>query len=92
MDRSVDVIAKAGNEIAWANLLFQLEDAKVHLQVLIDQMSADERIDEVDFGIQLGHVYGHLNRCWNGRRLSGEADDQWYSEENGSFPRDIQIT
>lgn len=91
MDDSLDLIAKAGNEIAWANLLFQLEDAKAHLQVLIDQLSADEQIDEVDFGIQLGHVYGHLNRCWNGRRLSGDADDQWYSEKNSSFPDDMQI-
>lgn len=92
MDESGDLIAKTGNQVAWDNLLFQLDGARVHLQKLIDQMSADELIDEIDFGIQLGHVYGHLNRCWNGRRLPGEAEDQWYSDENSSFPSDIQIT
>ncbi len=71
---------------------FPVGRARVHLQELIDQMSADELIDEIDFGIQLGHLYGHLNRCWNGRRLPGEAEDQWYSDENSSFPSDIQIT
>ncbi len=92
MSESPDLVVKAGNEVAWHNLLFQLGEAGVHLQGLIDQMSADECIDEIDFGIQLGHVYGHLNRCWNGRRLPGEPEDQWYSDENSSFPEDLQIT
>ena len=71
---------------------FPVGRVQVHLQELISQLSVDECIDEIDFGIDLGHVYGHLNRCWNGRRLTGDAMDQWYSDENSSFPKDLPIT
>ena len=61
-----DMITKNGNEVAWDNLIHQLQDAHVHIGSLIEQRSVDECIDEIDLGIKLGHVYGHLNRCWNG--------------------------
>lgn len=55
---------------AWAMLMYELEDAHEHLGNLIRDM----RADEIDFRIQLAHIYAHLNRAWNLR----EKDDAWH--------------
>lgn len=56
--------------LAWAMLMYELDDAHEHLGNLIRDM----RADEADFRIQLAHVYAHLNRAWNLR----QKDDAWH--------------
>jgi hypothetical protein len=56
--------------LAWSMLMDEREDTHEHLGNLIRDMTTDE----VDFRIQLAHVYAHLNRAWNLR----EKDDAWH--------------
>ncbi len=87
-----DNLSAEPDYLAWANTIQQLEDAREHLGNLIDQMVAEKHICVIDFGIQLGHVYGHLNRTWNGRYIAGGDPDEWFTDENSQFPNDILIT
>jgi len=76
--------------VAWAMLMYELEDAHEHLGLLIDQMRAEGAIDEPDFGVQLGHVFAHLNRAWHGRgdtRLDSVPDE--LHDERSGFPDDL---
>lgn len=56
--------------VAWAMLMYELEDAHEHLGNLIRDMCADV----IDFRIQLARIYAHLNRAWNLR----DKDDAWH--------------
>lgn len=53
--------------VAWALLLHELDDARGHLETLVRKMIEAGAIDEIDYGIRLGHIYTHLNRAWHGR-------------------------
>jgi hypothetical protein len=73
----------------WALLLHELEDGHEHLGNLIHEMSNRGEIKEADFRIDLGHVYGHLNRAWNGRNEAEEASrEQW--EADSQLPTDLE--
>jgi len=92
MEIERDLIRENDDPVFWAAFLHQLEDARVHLAELIAEINETKQIDEVDLGIRLGHIYGHLNRAWNGRRL-GDADvSEWYTDQNCKFPDDVTIT
>ena len=72
------MLTKAEHPVAWAMLMYELTDAREHLGALIDLMVAEGAIDESDFGVQLGHVFAHLNRAWHGRddaRLDDVPDE-----------------
>ena len=77
------------NPIEWSSLMYELEDAKEHLDSLISEMKNKGSIDEVEYEIQIGHVFAHLNRGWNSRNKLGE-----YSEKErkkfSSFPSDLK--
>ena len=73
----------------WATLMYELEDAKEHLRDLIDKMNSQGNIDEVDYEINLGHIFAHLNRAWNSRNIIGEYDDKKRSKIS-AFPKDIE--
>lgn len=76
------------NPNEWSTLLFELDDAKEHLESLINQLNESSAIDEEDFKVQLSHVYAHINRSWNLRNLNHDLS----SEENdllSQFPKDI---
>lgn len=92
MDAEPDELIAEADYVAWANTLQQLEDARVHLDKLIEQMQADNGICVIDFGVQLGHIYGHLNRTWNGKHIAGGNPDEWHTDENSRFPEDLMIT
>jgi len=77
------------NPVEWALLMYELEDAKEHLQDLIDEMADSRAFDETDFRIQLGHVYAHLNRSWNARNYEGEVSDE-NRDKFSSFPTDLE--
>jgi hypothetical protein len=86
------MITSESNPVAWALFLHELSDAAEHLRNLIAQMAADGEMDEVDFSIQLGHAYAHLNRAWNGRN-NPQATTNPTDEERAiltCFPTDLQ--
>ena len=69
----------------------ELEDAHSHLDELITCMAAGGAIDESDFAIDLGHIFAHLNRAWNGRADDGFADWATAKREQASrFPSDLE--
>ena len=92
MEDEPDELTAEPDYLAWANTIQQLEDARVHLGELIDQMQADKRICVIDFGIQLGHIYGHLNRTWNGKHVPNGNPDEWHTDDTSKFPVDLTIT
>ena len=75
--------------VAWAMLMYDLDDAREHLDSLMAQMQNDPEFDEACFRVLLGHIYWHLNRAWNRRDV---VDDQLeISDPNvGRFPDDIE--
>lgn len=84
------MIAQNENPVAWAMFIDELSDAEGHLRSLVAQLSNAGNIDEEDFRIQLGHVFAHLNRAWNGRNdaeLVELTDD--LRNERSQFPLDL---
>jgi hypothetical protein len=77
------------NPVQWSLLLYELEDAQEHLGKLIDKMSAKGEIDEIEYQINLGHIYSHLNRAWNSRNRTFEENDNQFEVES-QFPKDIR--
>ncbi len=81
------VITSNDNPVEWALLVHDLDDAREHLVDLLAASNSPD-FDETEFGIQLAHIYSHLNRAWNGRTHAGnrsDADFQRFSE----FPKDL---
>lgn len=76
------------NPVEWALMLFDLDEARKHLEDLIDQMSRDKGIEEEDFAVGLGHVFAHLNRNWNSRKLEGPIPENEWSAYS-QFPTDL---
>ena len=72
------------NYIAWSQFIYELEDAKEHLENLLKEIQADDEYGEEELRIDLGHVYAHLNRAWNSRN----TEKEW--ESNSKFPVDIE--
>jgi hypothetical protein len=81
--------------VAWAMLLYELSDAHEHLGTLISEMIASGTIDESEYRIQLGHVFAHLNRAWNGRNdvsledSGKEMEPQEVYAQRSKFPDDL---
>lgn len=84
-----EMISATSDPVGWAALVQGLDEAREHLAGLVRQMSDEGRIEDEDFAVQLGHVYAHLNRSWNGRRTpSAElADEEW--EALSRYPIDL---
>jgi hypothetical protein len=82
------MIEAQANPVEWALLLLELDEARDHLATLAAQMVSDGSIDETDYRIQLGHVYSHLNRAWNGRDNKSEPDQGLWKKQT-RFPVDI---
>ena len=75
--------------IEWSTLLYELGDAKEHLESLVNEMVSKGEISETDYEIQIGHIFAHLNRGWNTRNRVGDySDDE--REKYTSFPIDIE--
>jgi len=69
--------------------MYELEDAKEHLESLIIEMNKKGSIDEVEYEIQIAHIFAHLNRGWNSRGKIGEYDEK-EREQFSSFPKDLK--
>ncbi len=84
------MINSKSNPVEWSSLMYELEDAKEHLEKLIAQMNKDGTIDEeVEYKMHIGHIYAHINRGWNSRNIVGEYDER-ERETFSSFPSDIE--
>lgn len=92
MEIDPDLIREIDDPVFWAAFIHQLEDARVHLAELIADITERKQVGEVDLGVRLGHIYGHLNRAWNGRRLGDAGVSEWYTDRNCRFPDDVTIT
>lgn len=85
------MISKEGAPVAWAALMYELEDAKEHLAALISDMSSDAEFDEENLRIDLGHIFSHLNRAWHHRKkIEGLDEAEWL--EASRFPTDLDPT
>ena len=76
------------NPIEWAQLGYELKEAKEHLESLLSQFGPEGGLDEEDLQIQIFHVITHLNRVYNSRNHIGEmSHDAFvnYSEVPGDF-------
>ena len=85
------MIDKRTDYIAWAALMYELEDAESGLKSLFKDIAENPSFDETDFRTHLTHIYAHLNRAWNARNATVEQQDneslwnQW-----AAFPTDIE--
>ncbi len=85
------MITKETAPLGWSGLMYELEDAKEHLSNLIFEIENDHEYDEVNFRIDLGHVFSHLNRAWHRRNApDGLTEEQWI--EASEFPTDLDVT
>lgn len=82
------MIDRKSNPNEWSTLLYELDDAKEHLESLVNQLNDDGEIDEEDFKSQLSHIYAHVNRSWNIRNLESDFGNK-DSAKFSSFPKDI---
>jgi len=73
--------------IEWTEFMYELEDAREHLDTLIKNVTQLPDYDEAAFRIDLGHVYAHLNRAWR-RSSKGLDDGDW--EAASQFPCDLK--
>ncbi|WP_375417737.1 hypothetical protein [uncultured Hymenobacter sp.] len=85
------MVDKKSAPIAWATLLFELEDTQEHLQKMCLEMNDNPQYDEVEFAIDMAHIYSHLNRAWNGRNATEkQIDDQNLWRQWSQFPADLE--
>ena len=92
MHHGPSMIRPDDDSLTWVMLLDQLSEAHTHLGELIAEIERDSQIDESDAMVQLGHIYGHLNRFWHGRKITNGNIDALYTGENSSFPDDVILT
>ena len=86
------IISAEGDFLTWVMILDQLDEAHVHLGELVRKIHADQQFDEVDVMVQLGHIYGHLNRFWHGRKILDGNFDAMYTDDCSAFPDDVILT
>ena len=83
------MINEKDNYLAWVQLIDELDEAKEHLEEMTKKMNESSDYDEAYFSVDLGHVYAHLNRAWNGRfSEKGLVYEDW--DEINKFPTDIE--
>jgi hypothetical protein len=82
------LIDKDKNPVEWVGLMYELEDAREHLDNLIAEMMRDPEFDEESFKVQLGHIHAHLNRAWYRRQLERDiTENEWATASQ--FPNDL---
>lgn len=83
------MINKNENPVEWSTLLYELDDVVEHSQQLIKEMTAKGTIDEINYKIQIAHIYAHLNRAWNTRNQT-DLDIDLVHDTLSYFPKDIE--
>ncbi|MYN02904.1 hypothetical protein GTP41_14530 [Pseudoduganella sp. DS3] len=82
------MISKEEAPVEWAMLMYELDDAREHLEKMMDSMTADPEFDESVFRVELGHIFSHLNRAWHRRNVIGELEGHAWDEAS-KFPTDL---
>jgi predicted Zn-dependent protease len=83
------MINKEQNHVGWTMLMYELDDAKEHLNNLIAEIQNDPEYDEARLRVDLGHVYSHLNRAWHRRDKRDDiSETEWI--EASKFPSDLE--
>ena len=77
------------NPVEWAGLLYELDDLKEHLEILINEMGENGEIQDESYKVQIGHLYAHLNRAWNSRNSTSDEVEKEF-EKLTEFPQDIK--
>ena len=76
------------NPVPWSLLVSRLDDARQHLEKLVDDMAANGSIEEEELRVALGHIYAHLNRAWHTRDQTADvAETDW--AQISRFPNDV---
>lgn len=74
---------------AWAFFMTELDDAREHLSHLIESLHGAGSVDTAELGVDLGHVFAHLNRAWYQHRHQADLpENEWV--EASSFPNDLR--
>ncbi len=79
---------KKEHHVKCAQMIDHLDEAKEHLEDLIDKMANADEFCDTFFTVDLAHIYAHLNRVCNSRN-SGKllTDENW--DIITEFPKDI---
>lgn len=80
------MIDKKLQPVEWAAFMYELDDAREHLENLIKNLEKDSDYGEPELRIDLGHVFAHLNRAWR-RSARDLSDTEW--EWASNFPDDL---
>ena len=83
------MINRDPNPLGWSFLLDDLADAHEHLGNLLAEIQANPEYSEVEFRLDLGHIYAHLNRAWRRRDVSEDFTSQEW-QQAGAFPDDLE--
>ncbi len=87
------MIDREHSPVGWALLMYELDDAHEHLGNLLTHMRERSDVDEIEFQIELAHVYAHLNRAWFRRNVHEDFAASEYdaaSELATRFPTDLE--
>ena len=75
------------NPVAWALLIAELEDVQEHTESLIKELMKKESIDNIEYEIDIAHIYSHLNRAWHRRKFKDDlTEEEW--EKGSKLPID----
>lgn len=83
------MITKDNAPVEWAMLMYELDDAKEHLEKMMADMTSDPNYDESVFRVDLGHIFSHLNRAWHRCALFGDLNGEAWNRA-GQFPADLE--
>ena len=84
------MINNAEHPVAWALLIYEIDDLREHLDTLAKAMADSGSIDEQDFRVHVAHAYAHLNRIWNSRDDGSDDGMARRMDEFSKFPTDIE--
>ena len=76
-------------------VLWNLREALEALGALMTEMEGDPEYDQGQFGVDLNHVYHHINTAWNARNASRERSETCSEEDFydwRQFPTDIDMS
>ena len=85
------MIDRAANPVAWALLLYELQDAEDGLKSLFQDITENDKFSESEFEVHMRHIYAHMNRAWNRRDATdAQSQDENLMDNWSRFPKDIE--
>ena len=82
------MINRRSHPVRWALLMQEIADLHDHVGALIKEIEDNPEYGEEEFAVDIGHLYAHLNRLWNGRGRTDEpTEEEWRADTR--FPTDI---